>query len=139
MRQSKPHPVQDSGRYQLFAVSPNRSNVSETLRLDMQSIGCDGPNVLALKQRGINGFFKDKKGLKAIICTEKTKAEYMRKSYNDIAAKGKISRSKINIMTVYESKGLEFSSVVVVDDGMSEAERYIAYTRALNELAVIKE
>ncbi len=112
--------------------------VAEKLRLDMQSIGYDGPEVSTLTARGISGFFKNKKGLKAVICSEKTKAEYLRKSYNDVGEKGKVSRSKINIMTVYESKGLEFTSVVVVEDGMTESERYIAYTRALNELAVIK-
>ena len=41
-------------------------------------------------------------------------------------------------MTVYESKGLEFTSVAVAPEGMSESERYIAYTRALKELAVIQ-
>ena len=89
--------------------------------------------------RRINVFFKDKKGLKAVICSDSAKEEYLRKSYNDIAAKGKVSRSKINIMSVYESKGLEFTSVVVVEKGMSASEKYIAYTRALNELAFIKE
>ena len=113
--------------------------VAESLRLDMQSIGCDGPEVSRISQKGINAFFKDKKGLKALICSEKIKAEFLRKSYNDIEGKGKVSRSKINIMTVYESKGLEFTSVVAVNKGMSEAEKYIAYTRALNELAIIEE
>ncbi len=131
--------------FSLYRLNQNYRNtnqivsyVSERLGLDMQSIGYDGPPVGTLTARGISGFFKEKKGLKAIICTEKTKAEYLRKSYNDIGAKGKVSRSKINIMTVYESKGLEFTSVVVIDEGMSNSERYIAYTRALNELAVVK-
>ena len=62
----------------------------------------------------------------------------MRKSYNDVGEKGKVSRSKINIMSVYESKGLEFTSVVVIEKGMSDSEKYIAYTRALNELAVVE-
>ncbi len=131
--------------FSLYALNQNYRNtnqivsfVAERLKLDMQSIGYDGPQVTTITQRGINGFFREKKGLKAIICSEKTKAEYMRKSYNDIGEKGKLSRSKINIMTVYESKGLEFTSVVVAENGLSESERYIAYTRALNELAVIK-
>ena len=55
-----------------------------------------------------------------------------------MGAKGKISRSKINIMTVYESKGLEFTSVAVAPEGMNDSEKYIAYTRALNELAIIE-
>ena len=42
-------------------------------------------------------------------------------------------------MTVYESKGLEFSCVAVADAGMTVNEKYIAYTRALKELAVIEE
>lgn len=113
--------------------------VAKKLNLDMQSIGYDGPDVAEIQPRGINAFFKDKKGLKAIICAETVKTEFSRKSYNDIGAKNKVSRSKINIMTVYESKGLEFTSVVVVEKGMSDSEKYIAYTRALNELAIIKE
>ena len=40
-------------------------------------------------------------------------------------------------MTVYESKGLEFSSVAVVSDGMTNSELYIAYTRALKDLAIV--
>ncbi len=131
--------------FALYGLNQNYRNtnqivgfVAEKLGLDMQSIGYDGKEVVSINARGINGFFKDKKGLKAIICSDETKAEYMRKSYNDIKAKGKVSRSKINIMSVYESKGLEFTSVVVVKRGMSESEQYIAYTRALNELAVIE-
>ena len=103
----------------------------------MQSIGYDGPEVARISPREINRFFKEKKGLKAVICTEETKAEYLRKTYNDISQKGKVSRSKVNIMTVYESKGLEFTSVVVVTKGMTDSEKYIACTRALNELALI--
>lgn len=112
--------------------------VSKSLSLDMESIGYDGPKVSKITPRSISGFFKEKKGLKALICTEEKKQELLRKSYNDLSIKGKISRNKINIMTVYESKGLEFTSVVVVTDGMSDSEKYIAYTRALNELAVIE-
>ena len=113
--------------------------VSNALGLDMQSIGYDGPPVKKITKKGINAFFKDKKGLKAVICSEKCKVEYMRKAYNNLGEKGKISRSKINLMTVYESKGLEFTSVVVINEGLSNSEKYIAYTRALNELAVIEE
>ncbi len=111
--------------------------VADTLRLDMQPIGYDGEPVKKITPRQISGFFREKKGLKAIVCSEKTKAEYLRKSYNDIGARGKVSSSKINVMTVYESKGLEFTTVVVINEGLSPSERYIAYTRALNELAVV--
>ena len=42
-------------------------------------------------------------------------------------------------MTVYESKGLEFTSVAVADEDMTEHEKYIAYTRALKNLALIRQ
>ncbi len=113
--------------------------VSGSLQINMQSIGYDGPPVSKITSRGISGFFKEKKGLKAIICSESKKQEYLRKSYNDISVKGTLSRSKINIMTVYESKGLEFSSVAVIPDGMKTSEKYIAYTRALKDLAIVED
>lgn len=40
-------------------------------------------------------------------------------------------------MTVYESKGLEFTAVAVYDADMTDNEKYIAYTRALKNLAII--
>ena len=132
--------------FNLFTLNQNYRNtnqivdfVSSSLGLDMQSIGYDGPKVSTIGVRGVSQFFKEKKGLKALICAENMKEKYARKTYNDIGVKGKISRSKINIMSVYESKGLEFTSVVVAEEGMSASEKYIAYTRALNELAVVKE
>ena len=114
------------------------SYVATDLGIDMQSIGYDGPEVVKINARGISGFFKEKKGLKAVICSASEKENYLRKTYNDLHAKGKISRSKINVMTVYESKGLEFTSVAVVTKGMSDSEKYIAYTRALKELAIVE-
>lgn len=113
--------------------------VADTLGVNMQSIGYDGPDVCKITVRGINAFFKDKKGLKAIICAQEEKENLQRKVYQDVSAKGKVSRKKINIMTVYESKGLEFTSVVVYPKGMSDSEKYIAYTRALKELAIAEE
>ena len=131
--------------FEIYGLNQNYRNtnqivefVSNQLQLDMQSIGYDGPEVEYIPARRISKFFKEKKGLKAVICSEKAKQEYMRKSYNDLETKGKVSRSKINIMTVYESKGLEFTSVVVVPEGMTTGEKYIAYTRALKELAIVE-
>lgn len=91
-----------------------------------------------ISPRAVTAFFADKKGLKAVICTEQDKDEYMRKSYWDVSKKGRLSRTKINILTVYESKGLEFTSVAAVVKNMSKAEKYIACTRALNALAIVE-
>ena len=131
--------------FEVYSLNQNYRNtnqivdfVAKELSLDMQPIGFDGPNVETLSPRQLSGFFKEKKGLKAIICSEENKEKYIRKSYNDLTQKGKVSKTKINIMTVYESKGLEFTTVAVIPDGLSKSELYIAYTRALKELAIVR-
>ena len=50
---------------------------------------------------------------------------------------GEIAKEKIAVMYVDEVKGIEFNKVYVVPNNMSRNEKYIAYTRALNELIVV--
>lgn len=131
---------------EVFTLNQNYRNtnqivdfVASALKVDMQSIGFDGPEVQRVSPRGIGAFFRDKKGLKAVICSEADKEKYLRKAYSVVSEKGRISRTKINLMTVYESKGLEFTSVAVAPENMSANEKYIAYTRALKELAIVEQ
>ena len=42
-------------------------------------------------------------------------------------------------MYVDEVKGVEFDRVFVVPDGMNKNEQYIAYTRALTDLIIVKD
>ena len=112
--------------------------VSKELNIDMQSIGCDGSEIVYLQPRKVTGWLTPVKGLKAVITSEARLAEFSRKNYNVIRETGNISKTRINLMTVYESKGLEFTAVAVADGDMTENEKYIAYTRALKELAVIR-
>lgn len=130
---------------QMYTLNQNYRNtnqivdfVASELAVSMQPIGFDGPDVQVIEPRQVAGFFRDKKGLKAIIVSEKELEKYSRKSYNIPGITNKISKKKINLMTVYESKGLEFTCVAVADEGMNKNEKYIAYTRALKELAIIR-
>ena len=113
--------------------------VARELGISMQPIGFDGPEVARIGVRGISAFFRDKKGLKAVIVPESEIERYRRKSYNVLGETGRISKKKVNLMTVYESKGLEFTCVAVADKNMTKQEKYIAYTRALKELAIVGE
>lgn len=112
--------------------------VSTRLGINMKSIGLTGTDVQEIDKRSITRYFSEKRGLKAIICSEKNLEKLARKSYNLPAVTGKISKTKINLMTVYQSKGLEFTAVAVADEDLTANEKYIAYTRALKELAIIK-
>ena len=112
--------------------------VSENLKVEMQAIGLGGEEVKIIGARQIASFLSGKSGLRAVITSEKNLAAFTKKTYNCVRESGKISKTKINVLTVYESKGLEFTAVAVADGDMTENEKYIAYTRALKELALVR-
>lgn len=112
--------------------------VASGLGIDMQAIGFDGSEVEEIDRRSVTKYLSGKNGLCAVITSEASLEKYARKSYNMLRETGRISKTKINVMTVYESKGLEFTAVAVADEDMTENEKYIAYTRALKNLALIR-
>ena len=130
----------------LYTLNQNYRNtneiveyVSRILDADMLPIGLCGEEVRQLKPRQTSGFFREKQGLKAIIAKEEYLPLFAKRGFRLLSATGKLSKTKVNVMSVYESKGLEFSAVAVYDKDMTENEKYIAYTRALRDLAVIRE
>lgn len=112
--------------------------VSRSLNIDMQAVGTEGGEVEIIPPRAATAYLGGFNGLSALICSEAEIEKYIRKSYNVVRETGRISKTKINLMTVYESKGLEFTSVAVADADMTDNEKYIAYTRALKNLAIIR-
>ena len=112
--------------------------VSKILDADMHPLGLHGEEVSEISVRSVNAFFRGKQGLKAVIAKEEYLPLFEKRGYSFLGKKG-IVKDKINVMTVYESKGLEFSAVAVYDRGMTENEKYIAYTRALRCLAVLRD
>lgn len=46
---------------------------------------------------------------------------------------------KLSVLSVETAKGLEFEAVVAIVDQMSNNEKYISYTRALDRLAVVRD
>lgn len=114
------------------------SYVSDNLNVEMQAIGLGGEEVQIIGSRGISAFLSQKAGLRAVICSEQNLSAFTKKTYNIVRESGRISKTKINLLTVYESKGLEFTAVAVVDGDMTDNEKYIAYTRALKDLALVR-
>lgn len=49
---------------------------------------------------------------------------------------GEIDERAISVITVEESKGMEFDAVLVIQNDMTPNERYISYTRALDNLII---
>ena len=50
---------------------------------------------------------------------------------------GAFDQSKISVIDVETSKGLEFEAVVVIENHMTDNERYVSYTRALDNLFTV--
>ncbi len=113
--------------------------VTERVGVEMSAIGLHGSEVAEVGAKQLNAFFKEKQGLKAVIATEEYLPLFKKRGYRLLSEHGRLSKTQINVMSVYESKGLEFSAVAVYDKDMTDNEKYIAYTRALADLVVVKD
>jgi hypothetical protein len=72
----------------------------------------------------------------AIIINDFTLISEEVKKYCEI---GIISKAKASILSIEQVKGLEFDTAFVIEkDNMAINERYIAYTRALSQLFIVK-
>ncbi len=56
--------------------------------------------------------------------------------HNMVSGINDIDTEKWNLMTVKQARGLEFNKVLAISGQMSKNEKYITYTRALDELFV---
>lgn len=120
--------------------------VNRKLNLEMQPIGLPG----SAKECSFDYARKlFKKGdVDAVIVSSAIKKKFMLKKHSRLFREEifsfvsednqTISKDKINILTPREAKGLEFKRVVVVNDGMNDREKYVAYTRAIENLYVIE-
>lgn len=86
-------------------------------------------------------------GLTAILVGDDKEARYLlnrfgayENKFHDMTIEEfSLHRTRWNIINIDDAKGLEFSTVIVLSGRMSRNEKYIAYTRALDELFVYSE
>lgn len=123
-------------------------------KLKMRAINLDGTGVHELRSKrefesAFNGIFQKPQnvGLSCIIVKNKDEAytllveagTYAARIHNVTEEPAVLKKSKWNLMTAEQAKGLEFETVFAVTGRMSENEKYIVYTRALDELYVYDE
>lgn len=144
--------------YDLYEMKENYRNslqvteyCNKVFTMDMIAINTPGKGVHEIKDEKS---FKDiliaqlldtgRAGIAAILVGDDkeakylldTFAEYNQKFHDMTGEEFSIHRTRWNIMNIDDAKGLEFSSVIVLSGRMSKNEKYIAYTRALDELFV---
>lgn len=127
---------------------------NKRFKLEMNPINLDGDGVHVLQnEKEFEEIFVEifqkplKNGLSCIVVKNKKEAEtligkagmYARKIHDMTTTATEIKRNKWNLMTAEQAKGLEFETVFAISGRMGENEKYIAYTRALNELYVYDE
>ncbi len=126
---------------------------NQTFGLNMRAINLEGAGVHIIHNQGelnkkLRSVFKKpmNAGLSAIIVKDVKEArtftvmyeEYHQKIHNITEEISELDTGRWNLMTVDQVKGLEFESVISISGRMSNNERYISYTRALDELYVCK-
>ena len=127
---------------------------NKRFRLNMRAINLDGTGVHELKneaefESAFTGVFQKPQnvGLSCILVKNKEESDsllikagsYAGRIHNMTGELVELQRTKWNLMTAEQAKGLEFETVFAVTGRMSENEKYIAYTRALDELYVYDE
>jgi len=150
--------VSDIATFNIYNMNQNYRNARQITEycnrrfgIDMQPINLDGDGVHVLdneqsyKEKLIEIFRTVKNtGLSCIIVKDKAEADVVVKIaghhadiiHNMTDGAYEIDQNKWNLMTAAQSKGLEFNTVFAISGRMSENEKYITFTRALNELFV---
>ena len=115
--------------------------INKIVHKNMQSIGVQG-TVVETSLDKCQFAISDRT---AIICKDPKLAMVFLKRYidagliNNSTVTKELINDKYTLMTVLDCKGLEFDTVYVLDYGMTDNEKYVAYTRALDTLVVISD
>ena len=148
--------IQDIAGFQYQNMLENYRNARQItefcnrkFHMTMRAINLDGAGVHDLNDAGglqaqMTAVFQKPRhlGLSAVIVKNRAEADTLKTIFSDFQQRfqdltgepGEINPGKWNLMTVDQVKGLEFEAVIAVSGRMTENEKYIAYTRALNEL-----
>lgn len=144
-----------------YEIQENYRNASQitnycnrTFGMNMNAINTPGKGVHEIStdaefQSEVIGQLLDSQraGIGAILVGDDKEAKYLMNRFSSYGQKFhdmtgeefSIHRTRWNIMNINDAKGLEFSSVIVLSGRMTRNQRYIAYTRALDDLYVYSE
>jgi hypothetical protein len=111
--------------------------VKRILNVDMLPVGLDGIQELCWSFPEISVSEDDRVAVIVSGLAELSPELYQNITFNDYRVTGEIVRGTYNIVPLEAAKGLEFEKVIVINDGMSSNELYVACTRAISELYVV--
>ena len=108
-----------SGVHEIKGESESRETVENVFQMPLK-LGLSG--ILVVNRDEVKAFLK-----------EYEKSNKFNDMTGDVAS---LDNRKWNVLTISQAKGLEFNTVFALSGRMSKNEKYIAYTRAFDELYV---
>lgn len=118
--------------YELNENYRNTINVvdfcNEELEENMLGVGVSGKDVEIRYFKEISEIIKEAQKSESVIITDNI--NYLKELK---------TKENIRCFSVKESKGLEFTNAIVIDDGLDKNSKYIAYTRTLNDLIIYRK
>ena len=137
-----------------YVLEENYRNTSQIIRrcreefnIHIRTMGLEGPEIRTASLEQIAKVeLKRKAGKKerwAVIIPRnmskrKLFAELEKEVPNGILSLNRISEDNVVLVNVEDIKGFEFEKIYCLYEGMADNERYVAYTRALQELVLVK-
>lgn len=137
------------GTQKTYSLNENYRNTNEItefcnneFNMSMKRIGISGPFVRNISKKELIAEIDTSGNLKgerwAILIPRTLNKEKIKKVFteNKITT-DKLGKNRISLMYVDEIKGFEFEKVYVLPEKMDKNTKYVAYTRALNELIIV--
>lgn len=139
---------------QIFYLNENYRNTNQitqfcndTFGMQVWLTGVDGHKVKEIRRSRLEQSIAELKNCEervaVILPRIVKKKEYIDQEQLPLSIReimgDEIGNGKIAVVYVDEVKGVEFDRVFVVSDGMDKNEKYIAYTRALSDLTIVKD
>ena len=148
--------IQDVADFEIREMNENYRNVrqitqycNKRFNMNMYAINLDGEGVHECRDYAqfieiLFQLFRTPRngGISSIIIKNEGEVDFLKdvmgtlsEKMNDITSKpSELLPDKWNVLTIDQAKGLEFETAIVLSGRMTENEKYIAYTRALNNL-----
>ena len=137
---------------EFYSINENYRNameitehVNSEMKMSMRPVGISG-QVMQIRLSESSKIDIGEDDRVALICKKENAEKLYEYLMHDLGIKCnfiseqgvELRRGEINVIAVSLSKGLEFEKVIAVTERMSFAERYVTFTRALNELYIVK-
>lgn len=97
---------------------------NKKLDLKMSAVGVSNSTVNEYRFESLDSVILKAEEMKAVVITNNHKFIRI------------LEENNVKCYTIFQAKGLEFTDVIVIDDGFNRNQKYVAYTRSLKNLTI---